>query len=132
MSATRITPPMIFPRVTGMRFLIKKFLTVRLLNNTSLSVKIVVADNTVGLFFSKIPSGIKYILAIECSKPQATNALTGNTMANILSTTFLPEKQSQTARHTRALQSIPLTNASIKPKLTFALAIKTALAPTKY
>ena len=60
---------------------------------------------------SSIPAGMKYMFATECSKPIATKAAIGGTMARIRSVVVRAEYVSQTARQTRPLQRIPRTNA---------------------
>jgi hypothetical protein len=56
------------------------------------------------------PMGMKYIFAIECSHPDATNAVIGGMIATILSVVVRALKHNQTARHTRALQKTPRAN----------------------
>ena len=61
---------------------------------------------------SSIASGKKYMLAIECSKPAATKAEIGTTMATALSTTLRPAIAIHTAMHTRMLHSTPRKKAA--------------------
>src|SRR3989338_11408027 len=68
---------------------------------------------------------MKYMLAILCSKPAATNAETGKTIASTLSTTLRPASAIHNARHTRMLHSTPLKNADQKESAHFAAAIFT-------
>ena len=55
--------------------------------------------------------GIKYMFAIECSKPTATKAVIGGIIARILSVVVRALKLNQTARQTRALQKTPSMKA---------------------
>ncbi len=57
------------------------------------------------------PIGMKYMLAMLCSNPAATNAVIGKMIAAILSTVLRALKVSQTARQTRVLQRIPRVRA---------------------
>ena len=52
------------------------------------------------------------MLAMLCSKPAATKALTGNTIAIALSITLRPAMAIQTAMQTSKLHSTPRKNAS--------------------
>lgn len=102
---------MIFPKVTGIKL----------------------AKNSVMLIsppLSNIPNGIKYIFATECSKPSATKAEMGNTIAKTLLATSRAAKQSQTARHTSALHKIPLTNACRGSRFILATAMFRAVSST--
>ena len=87
------------------------------------------AKTTPGCPFKRIPLNMKKIFAIECSKPDATNAVTGKTMANIFPITYLEESAIHTARQTSQLHNIPLVRASENDKLTFAFAIFNEKAP---
>src|SRR5690242_1153618 len=60
---------------------------------------------------SIIPMGMRYMLAIECSNPAATNAAIGSTIATHLSTTLRPASDTHTAVHTSTLHMTPLANA---------------------
>src|SRR3989338_7131444 len=97
---TKKPPPMIFPRVTGNRLLSRNDPVLRLsifklpLASTSACCR------RAGSFLTASPAGMKYILAIQCSKPRATNAVIGKRIASILSVTERPLKHSQTARQT--------------------------------
>src|SRR3989338_1342261 len=109
------------PIVTGNKFLYRKFCQVKFTISGALPNKVVAASITLASFLTNSPIGIKYIFATECSNPIATNAVIGNIIENILSTTLLPEKQSHTARQTSVLHIIPRTSASVKVRLTLAL-----------
>ena len=63
------------------------------------------------------------MLAIECSKPAATNAEIGKTMAMNLSVTLRPASVIHTAMHTSTLHSIPRKNASASDSEPLACAI---------
>ena len=78
-------------------------------------------------------SGMKYMFAIECSKPAATKAEIGNTIATALSTTLRPASAIQIAMHTSRLQSTPRKNASVKGIAILAdaiLSVVSAIAPS--
>ena len=77
-----------------------------------------------------IPIGMKYILAILCSNPEATKAIIGKKHEKILPIVFSAEITIHTAKHTSILHNIPLKNASYQVKFTFALAIPTAADPS--
>src|SRR5687768_5493918 len=68
-------------------------------------------------------SGKKYMLATECSKPAATNALMGNTTAITLSVTLRPASVIHTAMQTSTLQSTPRKNAVQNGSAALAFAI---------
>ena len=70
------------------------------------------------------------MLAIECSKPSATKAEIGKTIARILPDTLCAANDSQIARQTSALANTPRRNASAKSSSTLAVAIATAVAAT--
>ena len=91
---------MMLPRVTGTRFLRKKLGQVRA--GKSAAVLPIAAQNDAGapVLMSR-PIGMKYILAILCSNPAATNAATGGIMARMRSVVVRALKVSQTARQTR-------------------------------
>ena len=63
------------------------------------------------------------MLAIECSKPAATNAVIGIRIATNLSTTLRPASVIQTAMHTRTLHITPRNNAVQNGSDDFAAAI---------
>ncbi len=73
---------------------------------------------------------MKYMLAMLCSKPAATNALIGNITAATRSTTDRADNDIHTARQTRVLASTPEITAWPKPRFDFASAIATARCPT--
>ena len=75
------------------------------------------------LSFSSSASGKKYMLAIECSKPAATKAEIGSTMAMNLSTTLRPASTIHTAMHTSTLHSTPRKNSSDSGIVLLAAAI---------
>lgn len=58
---------------------------------------------------------------MECSYPVATNAITGNIIADIFPITYLVAKAIHTETQTSQLHRIVLVNASIKERLTFLL-----------
>src|SRR3990172_5820262 len=76
------------------------------------------------------PAGMKYILAMLCSNPAATNAEMGGMMARIRSVVVRALKVSQTARHTRALHRIPSATAGMNDNPDLAFAVASAAAPT--
>ena len=75
-------------------------------------------------------SGMKYMLAMLCSKPAAMKAEIGNTMAMNLSVTLRPAYAIHTAMHTSTLHSMPRKKASISGIDTLAAAIFTACCAT--
>ena len=77
-----IVPPITLPIVTGRRFPRRKALQLRACACRPRSCAAMKAGSRPAM--SK-PSGTKYMFAIECSKPAATNALIGGTMARIRS-----------------------------------------------
>ena len=103
---------MILPIVTGIRFLNRNEPQLRFARAVATPAGVVpsagaAAVNTAAWLFRNIANGMKYILAMLCSNPQATNAVTGNTMENILLTPSLVALANQTARQTSQLQRIP-------------------------
>ena len=58
---------------------------------------------------------MKYMFAMLCSKPTATNAAIGGTIARIRSVVLRAENVSQTAMQTSALQRIPSARAWTNP-----------------
>ena len=121
---------MILPSVTGNRFFkmnpeIDRFPRFGMVFKMSFAAVI-----TAGSFFSRSPAGMKYILAIECSNPKATNAVMGNRIAKILSVTDRPLKQRYTAKQTKILQRMPLDMACPNVRLTLLFAIIIASTPT--
>ena len=77
------------------------------------------------------PSGMKYMLAMLCSKPQATKAVIGGTMAQDPVGRGAALKVSQTARQTSALQSMPEATACRGDNEHLLSAIVNAASPTK-
>src|SRR5258706_8042113 len=80
---------------------------------------------------SNSPTGTKYMLAMLCSKPIATNAATGGTMAITLSVTDRADIDSHTARHTSALARMPETNAAGMARWVLVVAMSRARRPTE-
>jgi hypothetical protein len=78
---------------------------------------------TTPLNCSSIAAGMKYMLAMLCSKPAATNAEIGNTIAITLSVRLRPAIAIHTAMQTSTLQSTPRRNAVQNGSSTFAAAI---------
>src|SRR3972149_6625634 len=115
-SATISPPPTILPSVTGTRLP-----TIPATGRSAASTRPGRPWAT-----SRAPTEKKYMFATLCSKPAATNAEMGNTMAMILSVTLRPAMAIHTARHTRMLHKIPLKNASQNGREAFATAILTA------
>lgn len=66
---------------------------------------------------------MKYMFAILCSNPAATNAETGKMIATALSTTLRPAIAIHTAMHTSTLHSTPRKNASQNGRAHLAIAI---------
>lgn len=104
-------PPTIFPSVTGIRLE-------------------TIAPGVIPLAPSSQPSGRKYILATECSKPSAAKAVIGKMIARILPETRCALIDNQTARQTSALQRTPRTKASDQDNDTFPVAIAVAVSAT--
>src|SRR5690606_11392760 len=71
------------------------------------------------------------MLAIECSKPSATNAAIGGTIATTLSTTLRPAAAIQIARQTSTVHSAPRTKATSHGSAAFAAATSIALRATR-
>src|SRR5678815_3829941 len=113
--ATRIVPPRTLPSVTSARLLTAPA--------TESGAEVPVASAT--------PIGRKYMLATECSNPQATNAVIGKTVARILSVTLRAPMHNQTARQTSTLQRIPRTTAETGSRAILLRAIWTIVSPTK-
>ncbi len=72
---------------------------------------------------SIMASGMKYMFAMECSKPAATKAEIGNTIATSLSTTLRPANAIHMPKHTSALHSTPRKNASLHGSVVLAAAM---------
>ena len=70
------------------------------------------------------------MFAIQCSKPQATNAITGIIVVNTLSMTVRPAKPIHTARHTSTLHRIPRKKITPQSRPIFAAATLTMVCPT--
>ena len=73
---------------------------------------------TCGTDFIKIPLGMKYIFAILCSYPDATNVAIGNKIAKILPITLFELVAIQTAKQTNQLHKMPRHSASVNDRLT--------------
>ena len=73
---------------------------------------------------------MKNMFAMLCSKPAATNAEIGKTIAAILSKTVRPPVASQTARQTSAFARIPRPKTAMKDRSVFAAAVDRAVTPT--
>ncbi len=112
---------MMFPKVTGMRLLNRKLPQLRLENFATASAA--------AAPLMKRQAGMKYMLAIECSNPEATKAEIGKMMAIILPAVLFAAIAIMTARSTRILQSIPRKKACPQVKPDFALAIDIACSP---
>ncbi len=97
----KMAPPMMFPIVTGMRLFKKNFPSVKLAKSPALLV------NVGSAHLINNPIGTKYIFAILCSKPAATNAVMGRIIAAIFPPTVLAAKVIQTAKQTRRLHIMP-------------------------
>jgi len=104
------TPPIMLPRVTGIRFLV------------NISATVISAPRI-------IPNGIMNILAIEWSIPMAAKAEMGNQIAVIFPTMVAHPEAMYTAIHTNQLHRIPRTNATSKGKEHLAVAIAADAGP---
>src|SRR5574337_573947 len=83
-------PPMMLPMVTGNRFFIKKAVHVRLAKSAGdFSIRVQKSAEAKSLI--KSPIGMKYMFAILCSNPAATNAVIGNRMDRTLSVVLRAE-----------------------------------------
>jgi len=71
----------------------------------------------------------KYMFAIECSKPEAKNAMIGKKMIPILLMISIAAMLIQTVSTTIQLQAMPLAKACKNGRLIFPAAILTAFAP---
>lgn len=91
-----MNPPTIFPIVTGIKFHMMK------------SIHETLAP-------SIIPAGIKYMLATQCSNPDATKAMIGNQMPKNLPIMAFDEKANRIATFTRRLQPMPFMKADQYP-----------------
>ncbi|AJR05443.1 hypothetical protein H744_1c0418 [Photobacterium gaetbulicola Gung47] len=114
-------PPTRLPKITGIKLPTKP---------SSVTES---ATSTVPESLSSMASGMKYILAILCSKPAATNAEIGNTIATALSITLRPANAIQTAMHTSTLHNKPRKKAVQNGNSHFAAAIlayMAAMAPS--
>ena len=60
-----------------------------------------------------MPIGMKYMFAMLCSNPAATNAEIGDTIATTLSSTVRPPVASQMARQTSAFASTPRARTAV-------------------
>ncbi len=103
-------PPMILPMVTGRR-----------LENRNWPLL------TLAPF--SIPSGMKNMLAIECSIPMATKVMIGNQMARILPAMSSAPMAIHTARTTSQLQPTPRRMACIQVSDTLASAMAADALP---
>lgn len=97
------------PKVTGIKF---PKMQVFKFNTESWSAVKPDAATTAGVCFKNKPLVKKYIFAILCSYPEATNVIIGKNIAKILPITCLDDEAIQIARHTNQLHKIPLVNAS--------------------
>ena len=82
------------------------------------------------VYFTINPKPMKYILATACSNPAATKAAIGNTVKIARWAGSRLESDSQTARQTNVLQSMPNTNARSNGNAAFASAVRSAVRPT--
>ena len=71
--------------------------------------------------FTISPKPIKYMFATACSKPAATNAAIGNTVRIARWAGRRLDSDSQMARHTKVLQSMPSTTARCERQRCFRL-----------
>ena len=118
---------MMLPSVTGTRFATMKSAQVRLASSSEARP---LASTAASSSLSSKPIGMKYMLAMLCSKPAATKAVIGKTIATALPAALLAARLSQTARVTRTLQRIPRATAWTKPYESFVLAMRRAAPPT--
>src|SRR6185369_12500641 len=105
MAATNTAPPMILPIVTGNRLFNQNADQVNLSRLGTLSPTLLTNAGSYSLINKAY--GTKYMFAILCSKPAATKAVIGNTIAMILSTVLRALYVNQTARQTSPLHKIP-------------------------
>src|SRR5574341_8802 len=112
-NATSTVPPRMFPIVTSTRFPTAP--------DTDRGAALPAAN--------AMPIGRKYMLTTECSKPQATKALMGKTIARTLSATPRAPMQSHTARHTSTLHKIPRATADTGSSATLPRAIWIIVSP---
>lgn len=104
------------PRVTGNKLLIKQLFQVKVASWSGVKPE---AAAIAGVCFKNNPLVKKYILAILCSYPDATNVMIGKNIANILPITCLEDDAIQIANHTNQLHKIPLVKASTNGRLAF-------------
>ena len=118
---------MTLPSVTGRRFRPRKALHVSAWLEGAGTPTVAAKSGSKRVI--RRPRGTKYMLATECSKPAATKALIGGTMARTRSAVVRAESVSQTARQTSVLQSTPSATACAKPSSTLACAMARAVTP---
>ena len=119
-STTNTKAPTILPRVTGRRLPKRNDFILRLASWSALKPE---AAAIAGVAFKNKPLEIKYIFAILCSYPDATNVVIGKKIAKILPITWREDEAIQIARQTSQLQRIPLVKASTNVRLTFVYAV---------
>ena len=112
MPATRSVPPTILPAVTAIMFFT------------------IGRRETPFCTSSTAPKGKKNQLAMECSKPIATNAVIGKRIAKILPDTLRAPIASQIARQTSTLHRTQRVNASDRDRATLVWAMFTKVCPT--
>ena len=117
-------PPMMFPIVTGIRFVTKKPTSDRPSPGIPYEAE------------TSIPAGMKYMFATQCSKPQMIKSITGSQRANIFPASSSAAKEHHTAMHTKTLHKIPLKRPSVKLMFDFVMAVFTtdkasALSPNE-
>jgi hypothetical protein len=92
---------------------------------------LIAAQKSAGaVFLTRIPMGIKYMLATQCANPAAKKAVIGKRIERVLSIAVKALKQSQTARQTRVLHRMPRMRASIKSSSHSTLAMLSMFRPT--
>src|ERR1700761_4046545 len=121
-------PPIKLPIVTGMRLLTRKFHQVS--SGKSAGALPMEVQKEVGApVLIKRPIGMKYALAMQCSKPAAAKAVIGGMIVKTRSTVVRAAKHIQTVRQTSALHMIPRVNAGINASYAFAFAVVNAVSP---
>src|SRR5690242_10888805 len=128
-AATMIDPPMIFPMVTGKRLPPIKLVQVK--SGKSAAVFPMLFQNASGApALMNRPMGLKYIFAMQCSKPAAANAAIGITTVMTRSMLVRALKHIHTAMQTSALHMIPSVSAGRNSREVLADAVLSAVSPT--
>ena len=125
--ATNMAPPTMFPIVTAVR-LAANPVNVRLGNVAGVAC-VMSQKASDAVCFTINPKPMKYMLATACSNPAATKAAIGNTVSIARCAGSRLESDSQMARQTNVLQSMPSTNARSKGNAVFASAVRSAVRP---